>query len=125
MIAVAVLAIVLWPARYWLRRPYYEERTKIHGLVAGLCENDAKLMMGRAHACRARADIGVPWEDAGEEDEVLKCCPYPSDGPRYGSWSEQAAVWERGARKSMRAADWHSRMCDYYEGWSPIAPRGR
>ena len=125
MIAVALLAFALWPIHHWLRRPYYEQRTKIHGLMADLCENDAKLMTGRAEACMARANRGAAWDDPCAEADILKCCPYPGDGPREGSWSEQSAVWARAARKSMRAAHWHSRMRDYYDGWSPIAPPGR
>jgi hypothetical protein len=48
------------------------------------------------------AKAGAPWDDPGEEAEILKCCPYSSDAPRYGSWSEQAAVWERAASRSTR-----------------------
>jgi hypothetical protein len=37
MIAVALVAIVLWPVHHWLERPYYEEKAKFHGLMAELC----------------------------------------------------------------------------------------
>jgi hypothetical protein len=122
MIAVAFLAIGLWPVHHWLHQPYYEERANFHGMMAQFCECEAALYRHRATACSARASSGAPWDDPSEEAEDLKCCPYPSDGPRYGSWSEQAAVWERAARRSARVARRHSLMCDYCSGWSPIAP---
>jgi hypothetical protein len=120
MIAVALAAIVLWPVHHWRQRPYYEEMTKVHGLMASLCANEAALMKHRAESCSARARSGAPWDETGEEVDNLKCCPYPSDSPQHGSWSEQAAVWERAGRKSQNAAEWHSRMCDYYNGWTII-----
>ena len=122
MIAVACMAIVLSPVHHWLQMPFYEERANYHGLMANLCEYETALMRKRADACSVLAKSGAPWDDPGEEAEVLKCCPYSSDAPRYGSWSEQAAVWERAASRSTRCAQRHSRMCDYCRGWSPIAP---
>jgi hypothetical protein len=68
----------------------------------------------------AGARGGAPWDETGDEVENLKCCPYPSKCPQHGSWSEQAAVWERAAWKSQSAAEWHSRMRDYYSGWTII-----
>jgi hypothetical protein len=123
MIAVALVAIVLWPVHHWLERPYYEEKAKFHGLMAELCASEGTLMTRRAESCSVRGNSGAAWEDPSEEADDLKCCPYPSDCPQHGSWSEQAAVWERAARRSLRAAEWHSRMRDYCSGWSPIAPR--
>ena len=116
MIAVALVAIVLWPVHHWRQRPYYEEMTRIHELMAYLCKNEATLFMHRAESCSARARSGASWDETGEEAENLKCCPYPNDCPQQGSWSEQAAVWERAAWKSQSAAEWHSRMRDYYSG---------
>ena len=92
MIAVACVAIVLWPVHYWLQMPVYEERFSFHAFMAQLCEYEAELMKSRAKAWQDGACSGAPWDDASEEAEVLKCCPYSSDGPRYGAWSEQAAV---------------------------------
>lgn len=120
MIAVALVAIVLWPVHHWRQGPYYEEMARGHGLMADLCKNEATLMMQRAEACSARARSGAPWDEAGEEAENFKSCPYPNDCPQHGSWSEQAGVWERAARKSQSAAEWYSRMSDYYGGWTII-----
>jgi hypothetical protein len=123
MVAVACVAVVLWPVHHWRQMPVYEEKATFHGFMAQLCKYEAELMISRADACAARAISGTPWGDASEEAEVLKCCPYSSDGPRYASWSEQAAVWERAASRSKSGAERHSRMSDYYSGWSPIEPR--
>lgn len=75
MIAVACLAIVLWPLHYWRRMPVYEERFSFHAFMAELCEYEAEIMKSRAEACAARASRGAPRDDASEEAEVLKCCP--------------------------------------------------
>jgi hypothetical protein len=120
MTAVALVAIVLWPVHRWRQKPYYEERGKYHELLAELCSNEARLMMRNADLCSARANRGIPWDDVGQETEDLQCCPYPSDRPQNGSWTEQAAVWERAARKSQSAAERRSSMRDYCTGWSPI-----
>jgi hypothetical protein len=117
MSAVALMAIVLWPVHLWYQRPYYDEMSRDHDLMAYLCSNEATLMKQRAESCKARAGSAAPWDEAGEEAENLRCCPYLSDCPQHGSWSEQAAVWERAAGKAQNAADWHSRMRDYYGGW--------
>jgi hypothetical protein len=122
MIAVVLVAVVLWPVHLWLYWPYYEAKAKFHGLMAQLCEAEAKLMTERAEQCLARSTSGAPWDDASDEAEVLKICPYPSDGPRYGSWLEQSAVWQRAARKSARVAQRHSRIGDYYSGWDVFPP---
>ena len=124
MAAVACVAVLLWPAHHWLQKPYYDEMASFHGMMAGLCESEAVLMKHRAKACSVRAQTGASWDDPSEEAETLKCCPYPEDVPRYGSWSEQAAIWERAARGGKRAAKRHARLCDYWHGWSPVAPRG-
>jgi len=116
MVAVAFVAIVLWPVHHWRQKPYYEEMSRGHELMAYFCENEAALMKQRAEACSARARSGAPWDETGEEAENLKCCPYPNDCPQNGSWFEQAGVWERAARKAKSAAEWHSRMSDYYGG---------
>jgi hypothetical protein len=122
MIAVVLVAVVLWPFHLWLYRPYYKEMARFHGLMAYLCEAEAKLMTRRAEQCLARSSSGAPWDDASDEAEVLKICPYPSDGPRYGSWLEQSAVWQRAARKSARVARRHSRIGDYYNLFAPQDP---
>jgi hypothetical protein len=112
MIMVACLAILLLPVHCCLQMPYYEELAGFHGFMADLCRYEAELMNRRADACSARARNGIAWDDPGEEAEVLKCCPYLTDRPRYGSWSEQAAVWARAARKAARAADRHAGLAD-------------
>ncbi len=81
-------------------------------------------MRHRADACAGRARRGAPWDDPSEQAAVLKCCPYPSDAPRYGSWVEQAAIWDRAAERARRAAEWHSRMSDYYDGRGPLPSHG-
>jgi hypothetical protein len=112
MIMVACVAILLWPVHCCLQMPHYDERALFHGLMADLCRDEAELMTRRADACSARSRNGTAWDDPSEEAEVLKCCPYLTDMPRYGSWSEQAAVWARAARKAARAAKRHSGMAD-------------
>ena len=49
----------------------------------------------------------------------------PGDGPRYGSWAEQAAVWDRAAQKALLAANRHMRMYNYYNGWGLFPQRDR
>jgi len=120
MKAVAVLAICLWPVHYWLRLPYDRKLAQYNGMMADFCEAEAGMMMGRSKACLARAKSGAPWDDPSDEAETLKCCPYPNDNPRYGSWLEQSAVWERAAQRGMRTAVRYARTRDYYGGWSLI-----
>jgi hypothetical protein len=93
--------------------------------MAHLCTSEATLFKHRAESCWARATRRAAWGETGEDAETLRCCPYPSDSPQNGSWTEQAAVWDRAARKSLRAAEWHSQMREYYGGWtlSLFAPR--
>jgi hypothetical protein len=112
------VSIELRPVHHWLHRPYYERQARNHGTTAGFCEYESEWMSRRADACSARARFGTPWNEPGEKAEALKSCPYPSDVPRHGSWSEQAAVWARAARKSKKAAERHSRMSDYYRAWN-------
>ncbi len=121
MIGVALVAIILWPFHLWLYKPYYDSRARFHGFMAALCEAEAQLMMQRADQCLARG--GRAWDDPSEEADVLKICPYPSDGPRYGSWLEQGAVWQRAAAKSRKAARWHSLRSDDYASWNLFEPR--
>jgi multisubunit Na+/H+ antiporter MnhB subunit len=123
LIAVALLAIGLSPAHYWLYTPYYKEQANFHGMMARFCEDEAESMSRKAEACSARAHRGSQWDVPGKAAEDLKCCPYPSDVPRFGSWSEQAAVWERAAQRSMRAAERHSRISDYYSFWNLFPSR--
>jgi hypothetical protein len=120
MIMVACVAILLWPVHCCLQMPYYDERAMFHGLMADLCRYEAELMTRRADSCSARARNGTAWDDPSEEAEVLKCCPYLTDRPRYGSWSEQAAVWARAARKAARAADRHAGLAEYGTWSRPI-----
>jgi hypothetical protein len=114
---VAAFALLLLPVHYWVRGPYYTEKASFHGMMTAFCEYEADLMRGHARACLQRAETGARWDDPSEEAENLKCCPYPNDLPAYGSWAEQAAIWERAAAKAIRAARWHSRMSDIYSGW--------
>jgi hypothetical protein len=125
MFAVAISALVLWPVHCVRRLPDDARQVNLHGAIAAFCKNEEELMKHRANACADRARSGAPWDDPGEVAEDLKCCPYINDVPRYGSWAEQAAIWERAATRAKEAAEWHSRMADYYGGWSPIPPRGR
>jgi len=76
--------------------------------------------MGRSKACLARAMSGAPWDDPSEEAETLKCCPYPTDTPRYDSWAEQSAVWERAAQRGVRTAERYTQISNYYSGWGLI-----
>jgi hypothetical protein len=115
MIAVGLVAVVLWPVHLWLYRPYYQNKAGFHGLLADLAAAEAEIMTQRADQCLARSKSGTPWDDSSEEAEVLRICPYPSDGPRFGSWSEQRDVWQRAAARSRRAAQRHSRISDYYD----------
>jgi hypothetical protein len=124
MMVIAILELILCAVHQGLRRPYYDERASFHGMMSDFCVAEADLMKGRADACRGRAMSDAPWDDTSDEAQDLKCCPYPWDAPRYGNWMDQAAVWERAARKASDAARRHSRACDYYNGWSPIAPPG-
>jgi hypothetical protein len=105
MIMVACVAILLWPVHCCLQMPYYDERALFHGLMADLCRYEAELMTRRADACSARARNGIAWDDPSEEAEVLKCSPYLTDRPRYGSWSEQAPRGSQG-RQSRRSPCW-------------------
>ncbi len=102
MIAVACIALLLALVRYSVRVPDSEEIPNIHSLMAELCKYEATLMSRRADDCLARAKHNAPWDDPSEEAETLKCCPYPSDTPPYGSWSDQAAVWKARLAKRPR-----------------------
>ncbi len=113
LIAVVASALALWPIHYIIRLPDYTVIGTYNEMMADFCESEAVLMMGRREACLTRAANGDPWEDTSESAETLKICPYPSDAPRYGSWREQAAVWERAARKARKAAE-------RYAGWGFI-----
>jgi hypothetical protein len=123
MIAVAISALIFWPVHCIRQLPYYERQFKLHDALAAFCRGEGELMTWRADACAARARSSAPWDDPSEAADDLKCCPYLNDVPRYGSWAEQAAIWERAAARAREAAEWHSRMADYYGGWSPIPPR--
>jgi hypothetical protein len=120
MVMVACVAILLFPVHCCLQLPYYEEQAQFHGFMAQLCRYEAEMMTGRANACSARARNGVAWDDPSEEAEVLKCCPYLTDTPRYASWSEQAAVWARAASKAASAADRHAGLAEYGTWRRPI-----
>jgi hypothetical protein len=120
---LVLLAKYLQCVSFIPERPYYEEKANFHALMAELCASEGTLMTRMAESCSVRANSGAAWEGPSEEADDLKCCPYPSDCPQHGSWSEQAAVWERAARRSLRAAEWNSRMRDYCRGWGPIAPQ--
>jgi hypothetical protein len=124
MIVIAILALLLWLVHQGMRRPHYDRQADFHFFMYDLCFHEADLMKRRADACRSHARSNSPWDDTGDETRDLKCCPYLEDVPRSQSWVEQAAVWERAARKASNAAEWHSRAQEYYRGWSPIAPPG-
>jgi hypothetical protein len=123
MIAVAISALILWPVHCLRRIPYHERQSSHHETLAGFCEGEEKLMRHRADVCADRARRGAPWDDSSEAADDLKCCPYINDLPRYGSWAEQAAVWDRAAERAKTAAEWHSSMSAYYGGRIPLPPR--
>ncbi len=104
---VGGLALVFWPARYVCQGPPDPYLPDYHGMMAFFCEEEAKLFQSRAEACLARAKNGTPWDESGEDPEVLKLCPYPSDQRRHDSWLEQAAIWERASTRARRAAQKH------------------
>ncbi len=117
MVAVTFLIFVLRPVHDWYYGPYYEGQAAYHGMMAVFCEYEAGMMTRKAEACRARSRRDTPWDEPGERSEDLRCWPYPGDVPKYGSWSEQAEVWDRAARRSLWAADRHSRISDDYDVW--------
>ena len=104
---VGGLALVFWPARYVCQGPPDPYLPDYHGMMAFFCEEEAKLFQSRAEACLARAKNGTPWDESGEDPEVLKLCPYPSDQRRHDSWLEQAAIWECASTRARRAAQKH------------------
>ena len=59
MLAVALVAIALWPVHCSRQQPYYEERAGFHGLMARLCGDEAVLWRSRADACTDRAIRGA------------------------------------------------------------------
>jgi hypothetical protein len=122
MIAVAIAAIILWLFRA-PQQPYDDPRSDLHDVLTAFCKGEEELMKHRAAVCADRARRGAPWDDPSEAADDLKCCPYINDVPPYGSWAEQAAVWERAAERARTAAEWHSNMSAYYGGLVPIPPR--
>jgi predicted membrane channel-forming protein YqfA (hemolysin III family) len=107
MYIVGGLALVFWPARYVCQGPPDPHVPDYHGMMAFFCEEEAKLFQSRAEACLARAKNGTPWEDSGEDSEVLQLCPYPSDQRRHDSWLEQARIWERASSRARKSAQRH------------------
>jgi hypothetical protein len=107
MYMVGGCALVLWPARYACQSPPDPYVPDYHGMMAFFCEEEAKLFQSRADACLARAKNGTPWDDSGEDSEVLKLCPYPSDQRSHDSWLEQAGIWERASARARWAARRH------------------
>ena len=107
MYLVAALALVFWAARYMCQAPLDTNEADYHGMMAFFCDEEAKLFHDRAHACRARAKEGEPWDEPGEEAEVLKLCPYPSDQRHQDSWHEQTAIWERASARARAGAERH------------------
>jgi hypothetical protein len=107
MYVVAAFALVFWTARYMCQPPSDPNQPDYHGMMAFFCEEEAKLFHDRADACRARAKKGEPWDEPGEEAEILKICPYPSDQRHRDSWFEQAAIWERASDRAWRGAERH------------------
>ena len=122
MTTLAFAAVIFWPLQYARFEAHLEALASNHALMAYLFSNEAALMKQKESACQGRARSGAQWDEAGEEIESLKACPYPNDCPEHASWSEQAKVWERAASRTQSAADWHARMCDFHCGRSPIEP---
>lgn len=114
LLTVALSALILWPIHECQWRSFYNERGSFHGMMSDFCTAEAELMERRAELCRGRGKSGVRWDDPAEDAETLRCCPYPSDVPKYGSWAEQAAIWERAAVKGRQAAGRHARVSRYY-----------
>jgi hypothetical protein len=69
-------------------------------------------MTERSRACLSMARRGVPWEDASEEAETLRICPFEQDRPRDPSWLTQAEVWDRAAQRAAAASARYARMRD-------------
>ncbi len=127
MILVTLSALLLWPIGHLVRKPHYEQLASLHKALAAFCEEEAALMGHRAEACAAKAQRGADWDEKGEVAEDLRYGPYGNDPPRYGSWAEQAATWDRAADRARAAADWHDSMYRYYirswPGPMPARPR--
>ena len=70
------------------------------------CYTERYLFEQRAATCRVWAFRGVPWGEEGEEAETLRACPF-SETPRYPTWAEQAAVWDRAAAKARKAGEYY------------------
>ena len=125
MIAVAFTAIALWPVHNWRHRPYYEEMTKVHGLMAYLCTNEATLMKHRAES---RGFYPRPGSGALHGTKLVKRSTTSSAAPirvtapntARGPGRASGGLGARRDGKSQNAAEWHSRMCDYYNGWTII-----
>ena len=77
MIAVALAAIVLWPVHNWRQRPYYEEMTKVHGLMSYLRANEAALLAKcwRQVVLGSRLGVGATWDEIGGEVDNLTSQP--------------------------------------------------
>jgi hypothetical protein len=117
MLMIALSAVILWRVHEWQRRPYYTQQSRFYESMQGLCNGQADERERRAKLCRERAGLRVRWDDSSEEAGNLKWCPYPNDRPSHDSWLELAEVWERAAAKSRDAAEWHSGMSRYWDGW--------
>jgi hypothetical protein len=107
MYIVGGLALVVRPARYGCQGPPDPQVPDYHGMMAFFFDEEAKLFQNRAVACLARAKNGTPWDDSGEDSEVLQLCPYPSDQRRHDSRPEQAAIWERASARARKSAQRH------------------
>jgi hypothetical protein len=120
VIPVVLAALVLSLIHYFARLPQYEELGRYNAMMTVFCESEAAIMTERHKACLARAANGDLWDDSSETAETLKCSPYPGDTPRYGSWLEQAAVWERAARIATRSAKRYARLRDWCTAWGLV-----
>ncbi len=119
MIVVALSALTFWQLSGLRRAPHYQRLASLHATLAELCQHEETLMRRRAEACAARWRCGAAWDETGEEAEMLRCGPYANDVPRYGSWDQQAAIWDRAADRARMAAGWHERMSRYYDHVGP------
>jgi hypothetical protein len=115
LVEAFVFTAVVVVTAYIHRRssPPPQAKFLFHRIMADLCEDESRLMKSRTETCREWAARGVEWEVEGGVAEILRLCPYPDDPPAAHSWSEQAAVWERAAERSPRAAERHRLRADW------------
>lgn len=118
MLLVAIVALILGGPQVIERlHQHFASRAAIPYLMAALCGNEFALFNERAATCRTLASKGIPWNQEGEDREVLRLCPHQLQEPEHGSWSEQAEGWEQAADMANRASARHWRRAGLYDLW--------